>query len=465
MSFAGRRVGIAGLGVSGRAAAAALAPLGAELVLVDDTIREAGGNRVWRPADVTVAGLDTLVVSPGWAPTAPLVARAREAGVPVWSEVELAWRLRAGRDVPWLAVTGTNGKTTTVQMLEAMLRAGGRRAMAAGNVGVPLVTAVLDPAVEAFAVELSSFQLHHTYSMRPFGAALLNVAPDHLDWHGSLAEYAADKGRVFAGARRAVIHNAADPLVAELAERAEPGPDAVRAAFTLGAPRHGQLGVAGSWLVDRAFHDGGRRGVREVASLEEMAHLAGPGGRLAPHMVADALAASALALACGVQPDGIGRALREFAPGEHRAQLVGEAREVRFVDDSKATNAHAVAASLAGFGPGTVVWIAGGLAKGARFEDLVAERADRLRAVVLIGRDHDALAEALATHAPGVPVTEIADGGGVMELAVATALDLARPGDAVLLAPAGASMDQFESYADRGEQFQRAALAAGAVTG
>jgi UDP-N-acetylmuramoylalanine--D-glutamate ligase len=556
VNFDGKRVAVAGLGVSGLAAASALAPLGAELTLVDDAqtvppigagapsagsgragrdlggpnspgetgwAAEPGGSdapqilrRQW-PAEgavvasdeVAVEELDLVVASPGWSPASPLLARARAAGKPIWSEVELAWRLRANPEAAWLVVTGTNGKTTTVQMLESILAAQGRRVRAAGNLGDPLVTAVADPTVEVFAVELSSFQLHHTYSMEPLAGAVLNIAPDHLDWHASYEEYQRDKGRALAQAQRAAVYNAADPATRVLAEAAAcaaangASPHYGRGGvvgpvgFTLGAPGPGQVGLAGGWLADRAFHSRGRRHARELASVDDLAHLAGPGGRLAPHVVANALAAAALALAVadvdqargGV--DGIGQGLRDFKPGAHRLAQVAEVGGARYVDDSKATNAHAADAALAGFAPGSVVWIAGGLAKGARFEELVARRADRLKAAVLIGRDRSALVEALAKRAPDVPVVEV-DGGGpvlaaggaslddgvdpggggpghgagvsadgetVMRRAVQTAARLARPGDVVLLAPASASMDQFASYAERGDAFARAVAA------
>jgi UDP-N-acetylmuramoylalanine--D-glutamate ligase len=489
-------------GGPGGAVSRRIAPRGAVLEQV-----AAGG--VVRPDQVDVAGLDVLVVSPGWAPHAPLLVRARAAGVPIWSEVELAWRLRANPAATWLVITGTNGKTTTVQMLEAILRAAGRRAQAAGNVGTPLIQAVADPTIEVFAVELSSFQLHHSYSLRPLAAAVLNIAPDHLDWHGSMEAYTQAKGRALAGASRAVIYNAADPAARRLAEQAEVARGVRRVGFTLAAPLAGQVGLADGFLVDRAFYERGRRGALELASLEDLMHLAAPSGRLAPHVVEDGLAAAALALAAEVGSDGIGSGLRAYRPGAHRLTEVVEVQGVRFVDDSKATNAHAAAASLAGFAPGSVVWLAGGLAKGARFDDLVARRADRLKAAVLIGRDQTALAEALARHAPEIPVVTVPDlspvddaaqpvpaatpssagvlpgagpvpaatpgsagvlpgagagpasramsGRSVMDRAVAQAARLAASGDVVLLAPASASMDQFKSYAERGDLFAEAA--------
>jgi UDP-N-acetylmuramoylalanine--D-glutamate ligase len=450
----GRRVGIAGLGVSGQAAAEALAGLGARLVLIDD---HATSGQAVPSAAVDVASLELLVVSPGWAPGTPLLAAARAAGLPIWSEVELAWRLRANPLAHWLVATGTNGKTTTVQMLRSILLAAGHTAEAVGNVGTPLTTAVLNPDTDVFAVELSSFQLHHSYSLQPWASAVLNVSPDHIDWHGSFQAYSEAKGRVFNAVQSAQIFNADDPaavaLVTDQADR--PGP--VRSVgFTLGAPRLGQVGLLDGYLMDRAFYDRRYRHALPVVPLSALDHLSGPDGRLAPHLVADALAAMALALAQGAEPDQISQGLASFELDGHRLAEVGQLNGVRFVDDSKATNAHAAAAALAAFPSGSVVWIAGGLAKGARFEQLVAARGDKLKAVVLIGVDNHELTEALASCAPDVPVQRIGPGPNVMARAVARAAALAEVGDVVLLAPASASTDQFSSYAERGRLFAAA---------
>ncbi|MDR2254145.1 MAG: UDP-N-acetylmuramoyl-L-alanine--D-glutamate ligase [Bifidobacteriaceae bacterium] len=463
MNFAGRRVAIAGLGVSGMAAAAALAPLGARLALADsdrsrrDRAAQVAAQSdavVLDPANVAVDELDLVVASPGWPPTEPLLVRARAAGVPVISEVELAWRLRANADADWLTVTGTDGKTTTVKMTRAILQADGRRAQAAGNVGAPLVTAVLDPTVDVFVVELSSFQLHHTTSPRPRAAALLNVAQDHLDWHGSFEAYKQAKGRVFAGVRDALIFNADDPVSRELAAAAKAGQGTLKVGFTLRAPEAGEVGLVGSLLVDRAFSNPHEADGRPLADLADLPQLPGPAPRVPPHLAADALAAAALALAGGASPRGVREGLRAFQLDAHRLEHVDVLAGVRYVDDSKATNAHAAGAALMGFAAGSVVWIAGGLAKGAQFQDLVASRADRLKAAVLIGVDRAPLARALAPCA--VPVVEIPDGPAVMSRAVAAATRLAAPGDCVLLAPASASMDQFDSYAQRGAAFREA---------
>lgn len=466
--WGGLRVVVAGFGVSGYAAADNLTFLGAEVTALDErvtderteqadlleslgaTVRLGEGATAALPDDV-----DLVVTSPGWAPTAPLLAGALARGVPVWGEVELAWRLRdldaEGGPAPWLAVTGTNGKTTTVQMLEAMLRAAGLRTVAAGNVGLPLVEAVMDPAPrDVLAVELSSFQLHWTHSVRAQSAAVLNVAEDHLDWHGGLDAYAADKGRVYAGVERACVYNVADPVTEQLVRDADVTEGARAIGFTLGTPAVGMVGLVDDVLADRAFVEDRQRSAAELATLSDLASDA-------PHFVADALAAAALARSHGVPPVAVRDALRGFRPGDHRISVVAASGGVTWVDDSKATNPHAALASLRGYDP--VVWIAGGLAKGARFDDLVQQVRDRLRGVVLLGRDAPVVAEALRRHAPDVPVIEVGageDGARPMDLVVEGAASLAQPGDTVLLAPGCASMDMFTDYGARGDAFAEA---------
>src|SRR6478735_513674 len=468
------RVVVAGLGVSGRAARDVLAGLGARVTTVDDRAEDADVRDVAAfLAGDGLAAADVVVASPGWPPAHPLLAAARAAGVPVWSEVELAWRLRVDRDsgdgpAPWLAVTGTNGKTTTVEMLASVLRAAGRRTAAVGNVGTPVVLAATDPALDVLAVELSSFQLHFTHTMSAQAAAVLNVAPDHLDWHGDLEAYAAAKGRIYERAQVACIYNVTDPRTQDLVEQADVVDGAVAVGFTTGTPLVGQVGMVEDVLVDRGFARLRHTHAAELATLADLAQLAGPDGTVPKHVVADALAAAALALAHGVEPVAVRDGLRSFGPSAHRIETVAVHDGVAWVDDSKATNAHAAAASLAAFDPGSVVWVAGGLAKGAQFDELVAARRDRLRAVVLIGVDRAPLREALARHAPEVPVVEVDAGetGSVMTRAVLEAGRLAAtaPSDeavTVLLAPACASMDQFASYAARGEEFAAAVRALG----
>ncbi|MBX6387785.1 MAG: UDP-N-acetylmuramoyl-L-alanine--D-glutamate ligase [Frankia sp.] len=444
-------VTVVGIGVSGAAAAEALLGLGAQVHAVDagdgERARATAGRLRAAGATVTLGGLPTspgparlVVTSPGVPPGTPLLAAARAAGVPVWGEVELGWRLRPG--ARWLAVTGTNGKTTTTEMLGAILTAAGRRATTAGNIGTPVVTAALaEPPYDVLAVELSSFQLHYTETAVPAAAAILNVAPDHLDWHGGPDGYAADKARIWRDPATIAVGNADDEGSRRLLADA-PGR---RVTFGLDAAS-ADVTVVDGHLVDRAFGGG---------QLIAVADLLAGGGAGTPgrHLVANALAAAALARADGVEPAAIAAALSAYRPGAHRNAHVVTVGGVDYVDDSKATNPHAAAASLAAYP--SVVWIAGGLNKGLEFDGLVAMAAPRLRAAVLIGRCADEIAAALARHAPDVPVERAAG----MDDAVEAAARLARAGDTVLLAPAAASMDMFRDYAERGDLFAAAAMA------
>ncbi|WP_285566541.1 UDP-N-acetylmuramoyl-L-alanine--D-glutamate ligase [Actinoallomurus iriomotensis] len=449
----GRAVCVAGAGISGRAAARVLAERGARVTVVDARDDEALRDKLALPG-VTVRlgdgetlpdGTDLVVTSPGWRPDAPLLAAAAKAGVEIIGEVELAWRLRGPGAAPWLAITGTDGKTTVVRMLACMLEAAGHRTLAVGNVGTPIVEAVTGDGAEPYdvlAVELSSFQLHWSGSVRPYAATVLNVAPDHIDWHGSLEAYAADKGKIFAPGTLAVV-NADDEWSLRLGERAERS-----VGFTLGSPRAGQLGVVEDLLVDRAFTGDPAREAAELAELADVRPYA-------PHNVANALAAGALARAFGVPAEAVREGLRRFTPDPHRIELIATVRDVAYVNDSKATNPHAAAASLAAYQP--IVWIAGGLLKGADVDELVRSCAGRLRGAVLMGRDRAQIATALARHAPNVPVVDVADTDtGAMDRVVAAATALARPGDTVLLAPVGASFDMFAGYPARGEAFAAA---------
>ncbi|MFJ6213966.1 UDP-N-acetylmuramoyl-L-alanine--D-glutamate ligase [Streptomyces sp. NPDC092296] len=463
----GRAVAVAGLGISGISAARVLHGLGAAVTAVDGgdspALREraagleaAGVTVRLGDADTLPPGTELIVTSPGWPPSSPLFAAADAAGVPVWGDVELAWRLRpphpaTGEPAPWLAVTGTNGKTTTVQMLASILGAAGRRTAAVGNVGVPVLDAVLaEEPYDVLAVELSSYQLHWAPSLRPHSAAVLNLAPDHLDWHGSMAAYAADKGRAYQGNTVACVYNTADPATEELVRAADVEEGCRAVGFTLGAPGLSELGVVDGLLVDRAFVADRQRSAAELASVQDVQPPA-------PHNIANALAAAALARAYGVEPRAVRDGLRAFRPDAHRIAEVAVVDGVTYIDDSKATNTHAAAASLAAYRP--VVWIAGGLAKGAAFDELVRTAADRLRGAVLIGADRAVIREALARHAPDVPVIEPVSGqtgAEAMELIVRAAAGLARPGDTVLLAPACASMDMFTNYGERGDLFAAA---------
>ena len=477
--WAGLRVVVTGIGLSGFSAADTLVELGARVVVVDardteenrakaDTLKIVGAAEVLLGADA-VADLplidgeapDLVVTSPGFRPTHPVLVAAAGNDIPVWGDVELAWRVRVreGRKTAqWLAITGTNGKTTTVSMTESMLRAAGLRAVAAGNVGTPILDAIRDPeGYDVIAVELSSFQLHWTHSISPLASVCLNIAEDHVDWHGSFEAYLADKAKVYENTQVACIYNAEQYETEHMVEEADVVEGCRAIGFTTGVPAVSMVGVVEGLLVDRAFIEQRKDSAAELAAMADL-------GEYAPrHMVANALAAAALVRAYGVEPAAVRDGLRAYSPGDHRIQAVARLEDILWVNDSKATNPHAASASLAAFS--SVVWIAGGLSKGVGYDDLVAAHRDRLKAVVLIGVSTQDLQDSLARHAPDVPVihalaeqtggnpVSVTSAEEIMVRAVAAAAAVAEAGDTVLMAPAAASMDQFTSYAHRGEAF------------
>ncbi|WP_328772274.1 UDP-N-acetylmuramoyl-L-alanine--D-glutamate ligase [Streptomyces sp. NBC_00286] len=470
-TWQGRNITVAGLGVSGISAARALAGLGASVTVVDggaspalreraDSLETEGISVRLGDAENLPEGTDLVVTSPGWKPTSPLFAAAEKAGVDVVGDVEIAWLLRGPDAAPWLAVTGTNGKTTTTQMLASILSAAGLRTAAVGNIGTPIIDVVLSEEpysdLDVLAVELSSYQLHWAPSLRAHSAVVLNIAPDHLDWHGSMEAYAADKGRIYEGNRVACVYNVADKATEDLVRAADVEEGCRAIGFTLGTPGPSQLGVVEGLLVDRAFVEDRHKQAQELAEVGDVQPPA-------PHNIANALAAAALARAYGVPAAAVRDGLRAFRPDAHRIQHIADVGGVAYIDDSKATNTHAAEASLAAYE--SIVWIAGGLAKGATFDELVAKSAKRLRGVVLFGADRALIRQALARHAPEVPVVDLdrTDTGAMFE-AVQEATRLARAGDTVLMAPACASMDMFTNYNQRGDMFAEAVRELGAAS-
>ncbi|MFC9790006.1 UDP-N-acetylmuramoyl-L-alanine--D-glutamate ligase [Rhodococcus sp. NPDC127528] len=474
--LAGQRVLVTGARVSGLALIAPLRDLGAEVVLADgdagllDAAARDHGVEVCTPeqAIADLSRFALVVTSPGWRPDAPVLAAAAAAGVPVWGDVEFAWRLdRAefyGPARRWLVVTGTNGKTTTTSMLESILRAAAIPAVACGNIGLPITEALRagrgedgSPRNQVLAVELSSFQLHWAPSVHPAAGAVLNIAEDHLDWHGGMRGYIDAKAQALTG--DVAVLGLDDPVAASLGDRGGAGRTV---GFRLGVPTAGELGVDGDRLVDRAF------ATAETLALTEEITPPGPAGLM------DALAAAALARSIGVSPDAVREGLRSYQVGPHRAALVAEVGGVTYVDDSKATNPHAARVSI--LAHPRVVWVAGGLLKGASVDELVEEVAGRLVGAVLLGRDATQIAAALSRHAPQVPVVRVDQGhddqvtttdapDAVMARAVEAAAAMARPGDTVLLAPAAASLDMFADYGHRGRSFADAVLRLGAGQG
>jgi len=465
----GLRVLILGSGVTGFAAADTLAELGCSVLVAARSAEQAtieifdvlGVELVLSEIDEGIPERasqfdpELVIVSPGMPPRHPAVQWAYDQGLPVWGDVELAWRLRdkVGTPAEWILVTGTNGKTTTVQLTAAMLMAGGVKAAPCGNVGISVLDAIRDPSgFDVLVVELSSFQLHYLGEVSPWASACLNIAADHLDWHGSATEYRNAKGKVYENTKVACIFNEDDATTRELVENANVVEGCRAIGFGLGIPQPSSFGIVDGIACDRAFGDDRRNSAVEISTVAELSTV-GLGGR---HMLANVLAASALARSFGTPIEAVRRAITEFRADHHRTELVAESAGIRWYDDSKATNAHAAQASLSSFD--SVVWIVGGLFKGTSPMELVEAVTPRLRAAVVIGEDRADVLAAFARHAPELPVIEVdtPDTKEVMPTAVRLAAELAVDGDVVLLAPAAASMDQFRDYADRGVRFTTA---------
>jgi UDP-N-acetylmuramoylalanine--D-glutamate ligase len=465
--WTGLRVVVLGAGVTGFAAADTLAELGARVILVADriddrtaTLLEVIGVTTATVAQAEQFGPELVLVSPGFRPEHPFLRWAERSGVAVWGDIELAWRLRdkVGTPAEWILVTGTNGKTTTSQLAATMILASGRRVAPCGNIGIPVLDAIRDPAgFDVLVVELSSFQLHWinrnpTGRLFPHSSVCLNIADDHLDWHGGADAYRAAKGKVYDNTKVACVYNRDDDATRILVEEADVVEGARAIGFTLGVPGPSDFGIVEGILCDRAFLDDRRNSALELTTVAALAE----SGLAAPHFVANVLAASALARSIGVEPGEIRRALGGFQVDAHRTQQVADVGGIRWIDDSKATNPHAADASLKSFR--SVVWIVGGLLKGVEIGPLVQAHAGRLTAAVLIGADRSAVLEAFTRHAPALPLFEVtgAETEDVMREAVRLSAAVAKPGDVVLLAPAAASMDQFTDYADRGTRFAEA---------
>jgi len=437
LSLAGQRVLVLGLGVSGVSAARFCAQRGARVLAADERPDSAIAGLAQLPPEVArrtgqpfpdAGDFDLVVPSPG-VPRERWAKRARRA----WGDLELCYRALAA---PIVAITGTNGKSTTTRLVEALLRAAGRRARAAGNLGDPaleLVGAELDFAV----LEVSSFQLEAVEAFRPRVAVVLNVTPDHLDRHGSFEGYLAAKARLLEQQEPSdsAVLNFDDPAVRGLAQRTRARVVPFR---TSGPLEHGAWWEAGSVVLAPA---GGARERHSLAALK----LAGV------HNRENAVAALAAVAAAGVPAARAAEGFAGFEGLPHRMQTVARARGVEWVNDSKATNPGAALRSLHSY-DAPLVWIAGGRDKGLDFRELAEAAQGRVRTALLIGEAAGKLEAALAGR---VPARE----AGTLERAVALAAELAQPGDVVLLAPACASFDQFRSYEDRGERF-RAAVAA-----
>ena len=448
INFAKQRFLILGAGVTGSAVARSLQARGGLVTIADDNAHDAV-----KPESVELTNFDVVVISPGWRQDHPLVVKALASGLPIINEIDLAWQIRSelSPGQKWIALTGTNGKTTTVEMVAKILQTAGLKAVACGNVGDTVIEAVdrTDP-YDYLVLELSSFQLHWAKQAQFVSAAILNIADDHLDWHGTFDAYADAKFSILDRSDVAVL-NADDGAVVQRANRFT----GRKVFFSLDTPAPGEIGIVEDLLVDRAFV----ADPLEAAMICELKDIT----PTVPHNVSNALAAAALARTINVSHEHIQQALHAFKPGRHRIETVFESDSITWVDDSKATNPHAASASL--MSHLSVVWIAGGLAKGAEMNSIVQRCKGRIKAAILIGTDRQLIADALMEHAPDIPrflidaphdYTRGGDSNSLMETVVTQAAALVVPGDTVLMAPACASMDQFISYADRGDRFAAA---------
>lgn len=457
----GKRVAVAGLGVAGFAACDALIEMGAKVAVFDagesSKAREYGqvleilGAKVFLNYQNQLPNeFDLLVVSPGLPPSHSWITTAQQRGIPVWGELELAWQLRPLENpAPWLCITGTNGKTTATLMLESMLTSSGLRAEAVGNIGESIVSAVMNPTpAEVLAVEVGAPQLPFVYSMSPESSVVLNLAQDHVDFFGSFEKYHDAKAKIYFQTRNACVYNVDDPVTEKMVENADVIEGARAIGFTLGIPSLSMLGVIDDCLVDRAFIENRKDHAQELATFDDIKPFA-------PHNVANALAAAALARSIGIEPAFIKKGLQDFQPAPHRISLVRELAGVKYVDDSKATNTHAADTSLSAYQ--SVIWIAGGLAKGQDFSELVKKHASKIRAVILLGKDRHLIKSAFEKYSPSTPLFEISSvEPQAMSQVVEQAHDLAQSGDVVLLAPGCASWDMFKDYKDRGNSFAQA---------
>jgi UDP-N-acetylmuramoylalanine--D-glutamate ligase len=443
---------VLGGGITGRSVAQVLSKMGSEVSIYDEN-----ESSSFEFARVTINELSNInwaaaVVSPGWRPSHPVIADLRNREIPLLNEIDMAWEIKqqVAPEQKWLAVTGTNGKTTTVELTESILKAAGINAFACGNVGTPVIDAVTsEQKYDYLILELSSFQLHWSESAEFVAGSILNIALDHIDWHGSFAEYAKSKLDLLSRSVTAIL-NGDDAAVVEGSQHWQ----GRKVFYTLQTPKPGEIGLVEDLLVDRSFVVD----PMEAAMICELTEVQ----PTAPHSVSNALAAAGLARAIGVDHEVIRSAIKKFRPGRHRIELVLEQNGIRWIDDSKATNPHAAQASV--MSELSVVWIAGGLAKGAEMSDLIAQVGSRLRAVVLIGTDRELIAHELQSNFPNVSIVRVDPQPGhdrssadneFMNQIVTEAKQLAQKGDAVLLAPACASMDQFLSYGDRGDRFAK----------
>jgi UDP-N-acetylmuramoylalanine--D-glutamate ligase len=449
-NLAEKRIVVAGAGVTGLAVARALIERGAEVIFADEKGIDVDGFEVRKPDSFNEGDFDALLVSPGWKESHPLVQLARSAGKEILNEIDFAWFIKMEKfpKQKWLALTGTNGKTTTVEMVAHIFVTAGISAKACGNVGKTVIETITSgEQLDYLILELSSFQLHWLKDAQFISSAILNIADDHLDWHGTFDAYAEAKISILDKSTTAILNGDDGEVVGRTSHWL-----GRKIFYSLDTPAPGELGIVEELLVDRAFVPD----PQEAGLLAELSEVV----PTVPHHISNSLAAAGLASTVGISREAIREALKTFKPGRHRIEEVANINGIKWVDDSKATNPHAAAASI--MSHFSVVWIAGGLAKGADMEPLIERTWSRLKSAILIGEDRELIRGALMKFAPDLPVYLIDppasyQRGGTnndfMNQVVTQAAEIAEAGDVVLLAPACASMDQFISYADRGDRF------------
>ena len=451
--YSQKKIFILGAGVTGLACAQSLKSRDAHITLIDDSITQVDGFEVVPTSSVTKIDCDYLLISPGWKESHPLIAQAMKSDVQLINEIDLAWEIHQERSPgqKWIALTGTNGKTTTVEMTAAALRAGGLHAVACGNVGKTVIECVdSNENFDALVLELSSFQLHWLKRAEFLSCAILNIADDHTDWHGTFDSYASAKISILDRSLTAILNGDDKEVVSRTSHW-----NGRKVFYSLDTPKPGEIGLVEELLVDRAFVPD----PQEASMIAELIEIK----PTVPHNVSNALAAAGLARTLGVAHEKIREALTQFTPGRHRIEVIAEKDGITWIDDSKATNPHAAEASI--LSALSVIWLAGGLAKGADVASLVARVHPRIKKVITFGADRKLFTTAFAEHAPHIEVLEIeppsdymrgGESNSFMEEIIRHAQIVATDGDTVLLAPACASMDQFISYADRGDRFAAA---------
>ena len=438
--LSGKKCLVIGAGVTGQAVDKALKKFGATSYLFDEKT-----NSNLNVIDQIPQGIDFAVVSPGWRADHPVVLNLKNLGVEIIGEVDFAWRIKEviAPSQKWVALTGTNGKTTTIKMVESIFKSAKINGAACGNVGQTVIESVMqEPALDYLALELSSFQIHWSELPKYESVALLNIAEDHIDWHGNFDNYAQAKLKLLKQAKKSFV-NKSDKVLSTKVQ----GGSVIW--FSLDTPQPGELGVVENLLIDRAFSPSPSE-ANEISELVDITPTV-------PHNIMNALAASALALSLGVKYQAIKDGLKNFSTDHHRMELVLNKDEINWVDDSKATNPHAAIASLLSYF--NVIWIAGGLAKGASMDELAKRAGSRIKSIILIGQDREIIAQAFALHSPTTQLVRVDQSGDAKQLmkdVVAQAKKTAKSGDTVLLAPACASMDQFDSYVERGQLFVQA---------